>query len=101
VALAAAWALALLLLVGGGLIAPRVISRDAAAPVAAGTSMPALTGMSFAEALDTCAKQGIYVERVDVVYGPGPLNQVVDQTPAPGQALHDGDTVSLVVRTGR
>jgi hypothetical protein len=101
VAWAAALTLALLLLVGGGLVAPRVISRDPAAPAAAAAAAPNLTGMTFAQALDVCAARGLTVERVDVVYGPGPLNQVVDQTPAPGKPLHAGDAIQLVVRTGR
>jgi hypothetical protein len=101
VAMVAALLLAILLAAGGGLVAPRIISRDAGAPAAAAASMPDLTGMSFGQAADACAARKLTIERIDVVYGPGPLNQVVEQSPAPGATLRAGDTVRLVVRTGR
>lgn len=101
-AAAAAIALALLLIVVGGVIAPRIIAGDPP-PAAAATTMPDLTNQTFGAAIEQLAAQGLTVERVDVVYGPGPLNQIVEQSPAPGRPLTSSDQIRirLVVRTGR
>lgn len=97
--------LALVVLVG--LVAVEAMSTDSA-PVTSGppgiatvVEMPAVDGMQFADAIEQLAQQGITVTRVDVIYGPGPLNQVVAQEPASGQVLEAGQDVTLVVRTGR
>jgi eukaryotic-like serine/threonine-protein kinase len=72
-------------------------SPDAMAMV----EMPDVSGMTFADAVEVLSESGIVVSRVDVVYGPGPLNEVVAQSPAVGQVLDGSETVTLVVRTGR
>lgn len=101
----AAGVVGLLLLLASGIVLRQVISIDPVAPgppsVAAAIEMPNVQGETFAVAIDSLSERGIVVERVDVIYGPGPLNQVVTQTPAPGATIGDDDPVTLVVRTGR
>jgi len=95
-------AVVLALLLGGALLLPRLLDgKPGTAPVAAAVAMPDVRDQSFGAALEGLAQQGLHVERVDVVYGPGPLNQVVAQEPEPGTAMHAGDEVVLIVRTGR
>ena len=101
----AAGVVGLLLLLASGIVLRQVISIDPVAPgppsVAAAIEMPNVQGETFAVAIDSLSERGIVVERVDVIYGPGPLNQVVTQTPAPGATIGDDDPVTLVVRTRR
>jgi tRNA A-37 threonylcarbamoyl transferase component Bud32 len=72
-----------------------------AAPAAAAVEMPDVRGGTFGEAIEQLAEGGLTVTRVDVVYGPGPLNQVVAQEPLPGLEVTEGTEIVLVVRTGR
>jgi serine/threonine-protein kinase len=72
-----------------------------AEPAAAAFALPDVQGQSFEDAIGVLVERGLAVERVEVVYGPGPLNQVVAQDPAPGEDVARGDDVTLVVRTGR
>ncbi|HUG14946.1 MAG TPA: protein kinase [Thermomicrobiales bacterium] len=67
----------------------------------AAVEMPDVSGMTFAAAIEQLSEREIGVSRVDVVYGPGPLNQVVAQEPPAGQQLTGEEVVTLVVRTGR
>jgi hypothetical protein len=72
------------------------------APVIAAVEMPAVEGQSLAMAVDTLSGLGIDVDRVDVIYEPGPSNQIVAQVPEPGTTLSDDDVkVTLVVRANR
>jgi serine/threonine-protein kinase len=70
-------------------------------PAIAAAQMPDLEGVNFAAAIDALTERGLIVERVEVVYGPGPLNQVVAQAPEPGANVDSEDEITLVVRTGR
>ena len=98
----AALGLALLLTLTGGVVAPRVISNGApASPAVAAALMPDVTGQTVGAAVEQLAGRGLTVERVDVVYGSGPLNQVIMQVPAPGQELGPREAIVLIVRTGR
>jgi eukaryotic-like serine/threonine-protein kinase len=69
--------------------------------VAAVVEMPDVSGMTFADAIEHLSERDIVVSRVDVVYGPGPLNQVVAQEPPAGQEITGAEPVTIVVRTGR
>jgi serine/threonine protein kinase len=93
------------------LLAGSIVLRDVAstggmppgpAPVVAAVEMPAVEGQSLAMAVDTLSGLGIDVDRVDVIYEPGPSNQIVAQVPEPGTTLSDDDVkVTLVVRANR
>ena len=88
-----------------GFVLREIVSIDqptpGPAPVAAAFDMPNVEGQTLETALATLAEQGIVVERVDVIYGPGPINQVVEQNPAAGVPMSDGVRVTLVIRTAR
>ena len=81
----------------------RLISTETVAPgpssASAAIEMPDVVGQSFAAAIERLSDNGLTVERVEVIYGPGPLNQVVAQTPSPGEAIDSGDSVTLIVPT--
>lgn len=101
----AAGCVGVLLMLMVGIVLREIVSIDRAtpgpAPVAAAVDMPNVEGQTFAAALATLIEQGLVVERVDVIYGPGPVNQVVEQDPAAGEPIDDEETITLVVRTGR
>jgi hypothetical protein len=89
---------AVLLLVG--LVLPRVTENSpGAAPAAAATTMPDVRAQTLNLAVERLAQQGLRVTRVEVIYGPGPPNQVVAQQPEPGTDIDD-DEIVLIVRTG-
>jgi serine/threonine-protein kinase len=91
-----------LLLLLAGVVIQEIVSIESAAPgpapVAAAVSMPDVEGQSLATALATLTEQGLIVKRVDVVYSPGPTNQIIAQEPAAGASIGEGDSISLVVR---
>ena len=92
----------LLLLLLAGLVLRQIISIETVSspPAAAAIDMPNVQGVTFVAAIESLSERGLIVERVDVIYGPGPINQVVAQNPAPGATIDDDDPVTLVVRTG-
>ncbi len=71
------------------------------AAASAAFTMPDVQGMTFAAAIDSLSQQGIVVDRVEIVYGPGPTNQVVAQDPPFGAEVSDDQSMTLVVRTDR
>ncbi len=101
----AAAILGLLLLLASGIVLRQVVSIAPVVPgppaAAAAIEMPNVQGETLAGAFESLSERGIVVERVDVIFGPGPLNQVVTQNPDPGATIGDDDLVTLVVRTGR
>ncbi|MDQ3548161.1 MAG: serine/threonine protein kinase [Chloroflexota bacterium] len=101
----AAAILGLLLLLASGIVLRQVVSIAPVVPgppaAAAAIEMPNVQGETLAGAIESLSERGIVVERVDVIFGPGPLNQVVTQNPDPGATIGDDDLVTLVVRTGR
>jgi eukaryotic-like serine/threonine-protein kinase len=101
----AAVCVGVLLLLLIGTVLREIVSIDQTtpgpAPVAAAIDMPDVEGQTIATALATLAEQGLVIERVDVIYGPGPINQVVEQNPTAGEPIDERETVTLVVRTGR
>lgn len=90
-----------LLAVFTGRIAFQEVVPSGPPPAAAAVEMPEVEGLSLATAIESLNDLGIVVDRVDVMYGPGQVNQVVMQEPAPGTNLSDHQQVSLVVRGGR
>jgi hypothetical protein len=99
--LIAAIVLAVVVAVAGAFVLQDIISLGGTTTVAAAVDMPDLRDQTFGSAIETLAEEGITVDRVDVVYGPGPLNEIVAQQPAPGAQVSDAEDVVLVVRTGR
>ena len=95
----------LLLLIVTTTVLRQIISVDQATtgsrPVAAAIAMPNVEGQTLATAVSRLTEQGLVVERVDVIYGPGPINQVVVQHPAAGVTVGEDEPITLVVRTGR
>lgn len=95
----------LLVLFAGGIALRQIVSTASVPtgppPAAAAAEMPLVEGQTLATAIESLRGLGIVVERVDVIDGPGPVNQVVAQDPAPGSPIGDGDRVTLVVRRGR
>jgi beta-lactam-binding protein with PASTA domain len=99
--LVAAIVLAIVVAVAGAFVLQDIVSLGGSTTVAAAVEMPDLRDQTFGSAIEALADEGITVDRVDVVYGPGPLNQIVAQQPAAGTQVSDADNVVLVVRTGR
>jgi serine/threonine-protein kinase len=99
--LVAAIVLAIVVAVAGAFVLQDIVSLGGTTTVAAAVEMPDLRDQTFGSAIEALADEGITVDRVDVVYGPGPLNQIVAQQPAAGTQVSDADNVVLVVRTGR
>ncbi len=95
----------LMVLLMVGAVLRDIVSIDSAAsgpvPVAAASDMPNVEGQTFATAIATLAEQGIVVERVDVIYSPGPANKVVAQHPPAGAPVSDDNSVTLVVRANQ
>ena len=101
-ALASGAAVAVLIIFVLSLVGPQFIGNEggqqaSAAPV----NMPDVRNQTFGAAIEQLTEHGINVTRVEVIYGPGALNQVVEQTPAPHTPVGPDDEVVLIVRTGR
>lgn len=96
---------ATLLLLAFVLTVREIIISDSIDPgtatASAAFTMPDVQGMTFAAAIDSLSQQGIAVDRVEIVYGPGPTNQVVAQDPVSGTSVDDNESVTLIVRTDR
>lgn len=95
----------LLLLLAGGIILRPLFANETVAPgppsAIAAIEMPNVQGQTFGDAIQTLSDLDIVVERIDVIYGPGPNNQVVAQHPSPGDSIDNDDPVTLVIRTTR
>ncbi len=73
-------------------------TSGAAAP-ASTIAMPDVRGATFGTAVQSLAEQGLAVDRVEIIYDPASLNEVIVQSPEPGTDVTQEDEIVLIVRS--
>ena len=73
-------------------------TSSAAGPLPA-VAMPDMRGQTFGAAVQALADQGLAVDRIEIIYDPASLNEVIVQMPEPGTEVTQEDEIVLVVRS--